>query len=123
MKLDADPKCPKCGKEVPLEAIYCPYCSTKLEVNSDTIKIRLEELRHNEKIGWFFSVVGLVIVFFGYWLFTLTEKHSFLFFEVTYHPYRDLGMCVIIGGGIAMIAGILVAAYYSHLRSKLTGIK
>jgi hypothetical protein len=90
MKLDADPKCPKCGKEVPLEAIYCPYCSTKLEVNSDTIKIRLEELRHNEKIGWFFFVVGLVIELFGCWLFTVTEKHSFLFLRSHIIPTETL---------------------------------
>jgi hypothetical protein len=123
MKLDADPKCPKCGKEVPLEAIYCPYCSTKLEVNSDTIKIRLEELRHNENVCHFLFVIGLVIALFGYWLGTLTEKHSFLFYEVTYHPHAGLAVYMIILGGGTIIVSSLLAVYYGYLRSKLTGVK
>jgi len=123
MKLDADPKCPKCGKEVPLEAIYCPYCGTKLEVNSDTIKIRLEELRHKEKFGYFLIVIGIPFMLFGFWLFTVTEKRSFLFYEVTYRPYLNLGMYLILMGGVLGILGSLAAAYYSYLRSKLTGIK
>jgi hypothetical protein len=123
MKLDADPKCPKCGKEVPLEAIYCPYCSTKLEVNSDAIKIRLEELRHNENLGYFFFAIGIVIILFSFWLSTLTEKRSFLFYEVSYHPYLDLAIWLFILGGIILALGCLMAVYYGYLRSKLTGIK
>ena len=26
--------CPKCGKELPLEAVFCPYCMTKFNANS-----------------------------------------------------------------------------------------
>jgi hypothetical protein len=119
-------KCPKCGKEAPSEAIYCPYCGSKLrtsEINVEALRMRLEELRHDEKICLFISVIGLAFLLFGVWLYSLTmtryEWRGLIPYEVTYHPYADMAVIFMIAGAIVLFAGLTASAFCYHSRSKL----
>lgn len=60
-------KCPSCGKDVPEDANYCPYCGTRLQEkkSGELAHEELAELRHNELIAIVFSIafMGFAILF------------------------------------------------------------
>jgi hypothetical protein len=119
-------KCPKCGKEAPPEAAYCPYCGSKLrtdEINVEALRTRVEELRHNEKVWLFISAIGFALFALGVWLHSLTltryEWRGLTLYEVTYHPYADIATFFIIAGLIFFALCLAVSMYYSDQRSKL----
>ncbi|MGQ9469798.1 MAG: zinc-ribbon domain-containing protein [Nitrososphaerales archaeon] len=126
------PRCPKCGKEVSEDVNYCPNCGSELRIDIEAIKLKVEDLRHDEKMAFWLFVFGIGIgfVFFilALWLilgFTATryEWIGDTLYKITYHPYADIGMAI---GNVGVIIAILIVVlggalwfYYSYQRNKL----
>jgi|GEM_PF-2098037 len=118
------PKCPKCGKDVSEDVNYCPNCGSELKIDIEAIKLKLEDLRHDEKMSLVFMPIGFVFLILGAWLgfgFTATtyEWRGDALYKITYHPYAYEAIGLIICGGILISIGLILVFYYSHKRSKL----
>ncbi len=59
------PRCPKCGKEVGEDVNYCPNCGSELKIDIEVFKLKLEDFRHDEKIGWGIAGLGIAFVILG----------------------------------------------------------
>jgi hypothetical protein len=118
------PKCPKCGREAGEGANYCPSCGSELRVDLEAVKLKVEELRHDEKVGWIVVVLGFALLLFSGWLgvgFTATryEWRGLTLYEVKYHPYADAATMLLIIAMFFILLGGITSAHYAHRRSKL----
>jgi uncharacterized membrane protein len=118
------PKCPKCGKDVSEDVNYCPNCGLELRIDIEAIKLKLEDLRHDEKMSLVFMPIGFVFIILGTWLefgFTATryEWIGNTLYKITYHPYADEGFGLFIVGAFLVFLSLAMMAYYSYKRSKL----
>ena len=115
--------CPKCGKEVNEEVNYCPYCGARLKVNIETIKLKVEEYRHQEKMSWGTVGLGLVVILIAFIIGSVTatryEWHGSTLYEITYHPHANAAIVLGVVGIIIVILGVIIGAYYSYQRTKL----
>ena len=51
-------KCPFCGKELPLEQMFCPYCVHRLDVYEN----KKEEFVNNKKTKWPIILIGIAVL-------------------------------------------------------------
>jgi hypothetical protein len=118
------PKCPKCGREAGEGANFCPSCGSELRLDVEAVKLRVEDLRHEEMQCWILTGLGFAMLLLGAWLglgFTATryEWEGLTLYEVTYHPYANAAVLILIAALIMIALGGIGGAYYSYKRSKL----
>jgi ribosomal protein L32 len=110
-------KCPECGKEVSEGFTFCPHCGSRLTGEIEVLKIKIDELKHNEKVAWLAAIlcvaVALAIVLYLNWYITVS-------FPILIHSWT-LGATLIIAiiGAILGSVCAVYAAYLSYKRSKL----
>ena len=61
-------KCPKCGSDVDDEANFCSKCGFKLKVNTEALKIKINEFRHKIYEGCISMALDLGLIFLRYGL-------------------------------------------------------
>lgn len=140
-------KCPNCGKDVPEDARYCPYCGGRLqevgvksshEVHTepgrkDLLREELAELRHRELITTVFGVISAVVAGLSFGLMNLTILKTEWRCVVTLYgsciwalpefkteqPYKDSGLIM----GLLSIALAIIffgmSIYYSEKRRQI----
>ena len=64
-------KCPFCGKELPLEQMFCPYCVHRLDVYEN----KKEEYVDKKKTKWPIVLTGIAVL--GIVLFITVLKCNF----------------------------------------------
>ena len=115
--------CPKCGREVEENVKYCPYCGAEISVDMDKVKIQLDELKHDIRIGWMVVGIGIVFGILGLVVGLITETHEewkgLNLYEVTTHPYADFARFLIIIALFTVVVGGAEAVYYGYKRDKL----
>jgi len=124
------PYCPKCGKDVSSEARYCPFCGANLESikgerdEVEMMREKIAEIRHNEIIGFISAAFGFLLWIIAAILLGITAtriewKWGIIPVTVKYHPFAETVQEFLIGGGIMIIIGLSIAAYYAYQREKL----
>jgi len=102
---------------------FCPYCGLRLTVDKETLKIKLDDIKHDEIISFALGVIGFIFLLRAMWLgsFTATtyEWRGPTLYEVTYHPYAEAAIAISIIAVIMIALGFGASAYYSYKRSKL----
>jgi len=58
-------KCPKCGSDISDKANFCPKYGFKLKVNTEVLKIKIDEFRHKIYKCYITIAFGLVAAFLG----------------------------------------------------------
>jgi len=125
------PYCPKCGKEVKDDAVYCPYCGESMTAKGRVIYTRArdekderneknekdekgeknEKSEKNEASGGMWSGVmgGLILLWLGV---------SFLLRQYDYITYSQWGSVFFIGLGIIIILrGVIMYMEISNWRA------
>jgi len=109
------PNCPKCGKEVPSEAIYCSWCGATLRVTQIKLTVlqeKIAECRHNEMEATIMLIPIFIMIIGGLYIGSITETRIEWPYQITYHPYADLALILLVGALIlAVIIGV-VSTYY-----------
>jgi len=62
-------KCPYCGRDIPDDAVFCPYCSRRLQAPAsgvdraeiELLKLRIDRYRHEELMYWTGFVVSILL--------------------------------------------------------------
>jgi len=103
-------KCPKCGSDVDDEANFCSKCGFKLKVDTETLKIKINELRHKTYEGLISMVSGIGLAIFGILVAVGTGFWRIAIYVATI--ILVLGLALIIFGGI-------YSSYYSHKKDEL----
>jgi ribosomal protein L40E len=98
--------CHKCGKEVPIDAKFCPYCGTALTIKQ-TISSPIISKKPTLAIGVFSLGVGIVFFFLG-----LVMQYN----NNPLNPFHYGGLAGMIGGGLFMALGIAIV--YGALNRK-----
>jgi RNA polymerase subunit RPABC4/transcription elongation factor Spt4 len=115
--------CPKCGKEISEGIVFCPYCGSKLAVNVEALKLKMEDLRHNEIAGIMIVILGIVLLAVGAWLGSITavkyEWQGPICIEITYHPFAEAAIATLIAAALIVFTGLGCVVWYSYKRSKL----
>jgi membrane-bound ClpP family serine protease len=103
--------------------VFCPYCGSRLAVNIEALKLKMEDLRHDEITCGILGILGIVLLVVGVWLASITEvRYEWIgdtFYRITYHPYIEAATCAAVIGFIIAIIGFGFSAWYSYKRSKL----
>lgn len=72
----------------------------------------MEEFRHYEKISLFLVLFGSLLMFFAFWLSTLTAKKYELrdprIYEITYYPQQVWANVIFIIGMIGAFLGLVL---------------
>jgi len=118
------PSCPKCGKEVDKGMNFCPHCGLRLAEDKELLKLKVEELRHEERSSLLTGALGYFLLALGAWLMvgitaTRIEWRGLIPYEVTYHPYAGLGAIILLFAILLIVTGFGYAAYCWYKRSKL----
>lgn len=116
--------CPKCGKEVSEGMTFCPNCGLKLTFNKEVLKLKIDETRHKEKIGYMTALLGVASLALSMWLGfgftdTIIERYNFYHVETTYYTYRVGATLLLVLAVILIFSGLFSSAYHSNERSKL----
>jgi hypothetical protein len=122
-------KCFECGKEfAETGALFCPRCGAKqtpkLGLELESVKVEIEESRHNEKMSYVLALPGLLFVGIGVWLgfaftATKTEWDRGIRYDVTYHPYSNIAMISMGIGGLLILICLAFATFNSIKRGRL----
>lgn len=113
-------KCPNCGNEVNEGYDYCPRCGTRAKVSHPALKEQIEETRHKERFNWICVIIGVIVAVFGGIIGivpTATRRSGD--YIITYHPYADTAIAILILGGILIALGYGLAIWYARKRKKL----
>jgi len=110
-------KCPKCGSDVDDEANFCSKCGFKLKVNTEALKIKINEFRHKIYEGCISMALGLGLMFFGVWL-------GFNFVGTKYEwrgltLFKEPAFFFFVAGSILLISGAIRWIYYDYKKDKL----
>jgi hypothetical protein len=124
--------CTKCGVKLAEGVNFCSSCGTRIGTpppstpvvarkNDVKIKDRIAYATRNEIFAFVVSVVGIVMMVGGGILGSVTRTHSELWGIVSYieKPYRDVGLGLLIFGGVSCAISIAAAIYYDMLRKQL----
>ena len=113
-------KCPNCGNEINESYDYCPRCGTKIKVSQSALKEQIEENRHNERSSWIPMIIGIIMLAVGAIIGIIpTATRRSGEHIITYHPYADTAIAILILGGILIALGGGLAIYYTRKRKKL----
>ncbi|MGC9307898.1 MAG: zinc-ribbon domain-containing protein [Thermoplasmatota archaeon] len=117
------PVCPSCGKEVEEEAKYCPHCGAGISVDIEKVKIQLDDLKDKQKQGWIALGLGVIFLVVGLFVTLITETHEEWrggnLYEVVTHPYKEIGIVLMLAAIALTITGGIIGEYYSRKRKKL----
>lgn len=117
------PQCPRCGKEVPSEANYCPSCGAKLKVDVDLIHEEIAEARHEELVGYAIAGLGIAFMILSAVLMSIEERRydwtGSSPVEVVRRPFLGLAFALVILGVLIMSAGFVIGLYHYYKRLKL----
>ncbi|MCD6301189.1 MAG: zinc ribbon domain-containing protein [Staphylothermus sp.] len=107
--------CPRCGRKVPEDAIYCPYCGARIGVtkeNIEYIREKIAELRRAETIS---LIMAFFLTFCAGGMFALMK------YETIVNPYVALivGIVSVVGVVISLIAWIRAMTERKELLEKL----
>lgn len=102
--------------EFTLITLRDPHCGSRLTGEIEVLKIKIDELKHNEKMAWLAAILSLAFAFviiYLNWYITVS-------FPILIHSWT-LGATWIIVIIIAILGGVcaVYAAYLSYKRSKL----
>jgi hypothetical protein len=102
--------------EFTLITLRDPHCGSRLTGEIEVLKIKIDELKHNEKMAWLAAILSLAFAFviiYLNWYITVS-------FPILIHSWT-LGATWIIAIIIAILGGVcaVYAAYLSYKRSKL----
>ncbi len=90
VKLSNDMICPKCGKEVPADAVFCPYCGEKVTRLEKREEIAIERLHPAiSAAGWLsisYGVAGLLLTHLAISALSLLETLVQRISETFYYP-------------------------------------
>mgnify|MGYP000568947599 CR=1 FL=1 len=115
--------CPKCGKEVEEGVNFCPYCGAEISVDMNKVKIQLDELQHDIRIGWIIVGIGIVFMILSLAVSLITKTHEewkgLNLYEVTTHPYANIAIFLVIIALILVVLGGIMAGYHGYKRDKL----
>ena len=109
-------KCPECGKEVSEGFTFCPHCGSRLAGEIEVLKIKIDELKHNEKMAWLAAILSIAFAFVMIYL----NWYITVSFPILIHSWT-LGATLIIAIIVAILGSVcaVYAAYLSYKRSKL----
>jgi protein-S-isoprenylcysteine O-methyltransferase Ste14 len=111
--------CKHCGKEIPEDARFCPYCQKTVE---PTYMQRTEAFERSNQTKYMIFALGLVLLLVGFFMVThsvsVTRYHTYYGIPVPYqateYPLAPLGILLVIIGIVAIVAGF---AYGSKQQS------
>jgi len=114
-------RCPECNKIVPLDAKYCSNCGAVIKISEPHLTEKIAEARLNEIIAFLLMIPAFIIIFCGFYLATITRaKTEWIgggLYTVTYHPYVDVAIRIVVVGVVSVIGAVVIRWYYSSKKS------
>lgn len=86
--------CSSCSKEVPEDAIYCPYCR---------IGVRQKPSSQPNTVSAICLVFGIVMLVGAFATYVYEERMRFVFSWITVYPLREWAFPLLIGGATLLI--------------------
>lgn len=116
--------CPQCGKEVSIEANYCPFCGASLKIDKDQLLKELNEVKEGEVSAAIGAVMSITAIIAGFFFISLEapkiEWFLFIPYVTTYKPLASVGSVLIVVGFVFLVISLIYGAYCSYRWSKLT---
>ena len=115
-------RCPECDKIVPLDAKYCSNCGAFIKISEPYLAEKIAEARSNELIAFLLMIPAFIIIFCGFYLATIrqakTEWTGGGMYTVTYHPYVDVAIMIVVVGVVSVVGAVVIRWYYSSKKSQ-----
>jgi len=113
--------CPTCGAKIEEHWVHCPRCGAKIAHQKPTmISQKIEETRHQERSSMSLTIIGAIMIAVGGIIGIIpTATRRSGDYIITYHPYADTAIAILILGCISIFIGVGINIYYTRRRNRL----